>query len=457
MSSYDLPEVAGCFTAIEGSKTEYLVGFAKSFAIFDVKKGSVVKRLGAPIADNQPGRLNDGRCDRQGRFVVGGCVLPPEEGTHRVYTVDADGWTADPTIDVKLSNSICWSADGKTMFFADTLAGNWGKIWKVEYDVATGKLGAMAEFVDYAAVRRDVLGRKSEEPCPTSLFPPCPDGSTTDTAGGLWNAAFGSGCVLRFGPDGRATHLVRVPGATNVTCCCFGGPTMDTLYVTSATAFVPEGRQEVHGGALFAVKGLGFTGIPETPFFAGGTSNSSGGPPPCRFGIMSTAEITGKTLPGMEAVVAVASRDLAKAQAFIDKHAATPKAAMGGAKACSYDELVALDAVDAVYCPLPTGLRNAWIRKAIEAGKHVYAEKPMGGSVEELKALLQQCKAANLQFMDGCMWYHSARTKAIDALLQSGELGPLRTVNAAFTFHYPDEAWLDGGNGRTDKKREPMG
>ena len=49
MSSYDLPEVAGCFTAIEGSKTEYLVGFAKSFAIFDVKKGSVVKRLGAPI------------------------------------------------------------------------------------------------------------------------------------------------------------------------------------------------------------------------------------------------------------------------------------------------------------------------------------------------------------------------------------------------------------------------
>jgi xylose dehydrogenase (NAD/NADP) len=81
----------------------------------------------------------------------------------------------------------------------------------------------------------------------------------------------------------------------------------------------------------------------------------------------------------------------------------------------------------------------------------------MGGSVEELKTLLQQCKAANLQFMDGCMWYHSARTKAIDALLQSGELGPLRTVNAAFTFHYPDEAWLDGGNGRTDKKREPMG
>ena len=286
MSSYDLPEVAGCFTAIEGSKTEYLVGFVKSFAIFDVKKGSVVKRLGAQIADNQPGRLNDGRCDRQGRFVVGGCVLPPEEGTHKVYTVDAVGWTADPTIDVKLSNSICWSADGKTMFFADTLAGNWGKIWKVEYDVATGKLGTMTEFVDYEAVRRDVLGRS--EPCPTSLFPACPDGSTTDTAGGLWNAAFGGGCVLRFGPDGKVTHLVRVPGATNVTCCCFGGPEMRTLYVTSATAFVPEGQQEVHGGALFAVKNLGFAGIPEKPF--AGSSE-----PPCRFGIMSTAEITGKT------------------------------------------------------------------------------------------------------------------------------------------------------------------
>ncbi len=194
METYDLPEVAGCFTAIEGKKNEYLMGFAKGFAIFDVATGSITKRIGEPMSEDQPGRLNDGRCDRQGRFVVGGCVIG-EEGTHKVFTVDAGGWTVAPDIDVKLANSICWSADGKTMFLADTLAGDWGKIWKYSYDAATGKIGERSEFVDYGTIRPTIFDTK--EALPHSLFPPCPDGSTTDAAGGLWNAAFGSGCVLR--------------------------------------------------------------------------------------------------------------------------------------------------------------------------------------------------------------------------------------------------------------------
>ena len=141
---------------------------------------------------------------------------------------------------------------------------------------------------------------------------------------------------------------------------------------------------------------------------------------------------------------------------FIADNAAKTKGGFAG-KGMTYDELVVHPDVEAIYCPLPTGLRNDWIRKAVAAGKHIYSEKPMGGTVAELKALLDACAAKGLQFMDGTMWYHSKRTRAIEALLASGELGPLKSVNAAFTFHFPDQAWLDGGNGRTDKSREPMG
>lgn len=158
----------------------------------------------------------------------------------------------------------------------------------------------------------------------------------------------------------------------------------------------------------------------------------------------------------MQKVAAVASRDVAKAAAFVEANAALPKAG-GLGEATTYEGLVAHAAVDAIYCPLPTGLRNDWIGKAIAAGKHIYSEKPLGGTVAELKALLDQCAAAGLQFMDGTHWYHSSRTRHIEALLHSGELGAVRSVHAAFTFHFPDEAWLHGGNGRTDKSREPMG
>jgi hypothetical protein len=177
---------------------------------------------------------------------------------------------------------------------------------------------------------------------------------------------------------------------------------------------------------------------------------------PCRFGIISTASIAAKTLPGMTKVVAVASRDVAKAEEFIAKNAKLTKEGFAG-EGMTYDELVSHRDVEAVYCPLPTGLRNEWIRKAVAAGKHVYSEKPMGGTVAELKAIIDECEAKNVQFMDGTMWYHSKRTHEIEKILASGELGPLRTVSAAFTFHFPDQAWLDGGNGRTDKSREPMG
>mmetsp|Transcript_3441 Transcript_3441/g.6043 ORF Transcript_3441/g.6043 Transcript_3441/m.6043 type:complete len:361 (+) Transcript_3441:43-1125(+) len=171
-----------------------------------------------------------------------------------------------------------------------------------------------------------------------------------------------------------------------------------------------------------------------------------------RVGILSTAAIAGKVLPGLKhgmEVVGVASRDRAKAEEFCREH----DCGIG----MLYDELIEREDVDVLYIPLPTGLRNERISKAIASGKHIYSEKPMGGTVAELKALLKACEEKGLQWMDGTMWYHSTRTKEIERKLRGGELGSVLRVSATFTFMAPDEAWLHGGNGRTDKSREPMG
>jgi len=172
------------------------------------------------------------------------------------------------------------------------------------------------------------------------------------------------------------------------------------------------------------------------------------------FGIASTAEIIGKLLPALKGVptsnvVGVASRDKQRGQAFCDQHDC--------GEGMTYEELLNREDVEAVYVPLPTGVRHEFLKKAIAAGKHIYSEKPLSGSVEELQEVLTLCEKAGLQWMDGTMWYHSIRTKDIEKKLRSNELGPVKRVTASFSFSAPSEEWLNGGNGRTNKAQEPMG
>ncbi|KAL7550107.1 hypothetical protein ACHAWF_013346 [Thalassiosira exigua] len=127
----------------------------------------------------------------------------------------------------------------------------------------------------------------------------------------------------------------------------------------------------------------------------------------------------------------------------------------------THDEVLSSPDVDVVYVPLPSGVRNDFIIKALKAGKHVYSEKPHGGTVAELRATINLAAERNLQWMDGTMWYHSSRTKAMEErLFRSDDLGEVRRVSASFTWGgggLVDRAWVEGGNGRTDPTREPMG
>lgn len=181
----------------------------------------------------------------------------------------------------------------------------------------------------------------------------------------------------------------------------------------------------------------------------------------CRWGILSTAGIARKNWQairnsGNGVVVAVASRSVDKARSFIDECMSTvpfPEAptAVGG-----YDELLGREDVDAVYIPLPTGLRKEWVIKAAEAGKHVMCEKPCAINHADLTEMTAACARNNVQFMDGIMYMHSDRLDGIREVLNDGRsIGQIKRIAMGFSFCAPDDFLK--GNIRMHSELEPQG
>ncbi len=180
-----------------------------------------------------------------------------------------------------------------------------------------------------------------------------------------------------------------------------------------------------------------------------------------RWGILSTANIARKNWKairnsGNSIVTAVASRDAARSRKFIDECQAeapfptTPKA-YG-----TYDELLADREVDAVYIPLPTGLRKEWVIKAAIAGKHIICEKPCAASMAELTEMLDVCRQQRVQFMDGVMFMHSQRLNALrDTFNDAEQFGQMRRIHSSFSFLADDNFFAS--NIRANSVLEPYG
>jgi predicted dehydrogenase len=174
-----------------------------------------------------------------------------------------------------------------------------------------------------------------------------------------------------------------------------------------------------------------------------------------RWGILCTAEIAHKVVTAIHSssngeVVAVASRSLERAEAWAKEHKIPT--AYG-----SYDELIAADNVDILYIPLPSAYKKEWVIKAAQAGKHVLVEKPFSGPVSDVEEMITACEQNGVQFLDGSMWKHGNRAQAIREHISEGKIGTIKRIHSSFTFAAPNEEWIQGGNGRTDKTREPFG
>ena len=181
----------------------------------------------------------------------------------------------------------------------------------------------------------------------------------------------------------------------------------------------------------------------------------------CRWGILGTAAIAKKNWQAIKnsgngQLVAVASRSEERAAEYIADlqeqvpHDPVPRA-IGG-----YDEMIAADDIDALYIPLPTGVRKEFVLKAAAAGKHVLCEKPCGTNAGEVEEMVEACRAAGVQFMDGVMFMHSDRLPALrEALEKDLAVGEIKRLATQFSF-MADQDFL-AENIRVDSGLEPLG
>jgi D-xylose 1-dehydrogenase (NADP+, D-xylono-1,5-lactone-forming) len=165
-----------------------------------------------------------------------------------------------------------------------------------------------------------------------------------------------------------------------------------------------------------------------------------------RWGVLSTANITDKLLNSGsdQEFVAVASRDLARAQAWASERG-VPRA-YG-----SYGELLADPEIDAVYNPLPNAMHVEWSILALESGKHVLCEKPLSRHPGEVDRAFDAAEAQGRVLEEGFMWRHHPQAKRLREMIEGGEIGDLRIIRAGFAFVLDDledirlSAELEGG------------
>ncbi|HJW11484.1 MAG TPA: SMP-30/gluconolactonase/LRE family protein, partial [Albitalea sp.] len=190
-----------------------LVTLRRGFAFFDPDTG-VLQRLHEPEPERAANRFNDGKCDAQGRFWAGSMDAACRAPTGALYRYDTDGRCTRIDDGFAVSNGPTWSADGRTLYFNDTVQ---ARTLAYDADPADGTLRNRRVW------RQFVRGEGY------------PDGMTTDAAGRLWIAHWGGACVTCHDPD-SAAELARVELPTrHITDCAFGGPDLQTLFISSAT------------------------------------------------------------------------------------------------------------------------------------------------------------------------------------------------------------------------------
>ncbi len=168
-----------------------------------------------------------------------------------------------------------------------------------------------------------------------------------------------------------------------------------------------------------------------------------------RLGLLSTANINKAILEGAKEadavdVVAVGSRDGAKAQAYASEHGL--ERAHG-----SYESLLEDPELDAIYISLPNGMHHEWTMKAIAAGKHVLVEKPYSRRPDEAEEAWDAAAGAGLVLMEAFMYRHHPQAALARSLVEQGSIGRLRHIRTSFSFPLHDRenvrmvAALDGG------------
>lgn len=186
-------------------------------------------------------RFNDAKVDPRGSLWVGTMRNNVGPGGEDIdisftdgvlYRLDPDGAVSEWMDGIGISNTLAWSPDRSAFYFGDTIA---NAIYRFAYDEATGAISDRCPFF-------------------TGFKHGLPDGSAMDAEGYLWNTRSFAGCLVRIRPDGIVDRIVPLP-VSKPTTCAFGGPGLETLFITSARS------GERLSGSLFSLR----TDIPGEP------------------------------------------------------------------------------------------------------------------------------------------------------------------------------------------------
>jgi len=221
----------------------FLAGTEKGFAVVDPEAGQY-ELIAEPEGDRPNNRFNDGKVDRAGRFWAGTMDDTEVEASGALYRVDQQlNWTR---VDdgYKVTNGPAFSPDGRIMYHADSAR-------QIIYAFDLDEQGEISNKRTFAQ-----FGKGDGYP----------DGMTVDAEGCLWSAFWDGWCIRRFAPSGECMQVIEMP-VQKPTSCAFGGPALDSLYVTSASIGIGEKElaMQPYAGGLFLVS-PGVGGVAELPF-----------------------------------------------------------------------------------------------------------------------------------------------------------------------------------------------
>jgi sugar lactone lactonase YvrE len=215
------------------------------FALIDLKNQTLA-RIAQPFDSSLNVHLNDGRCDRSGRFFWAGTLHQPRTLKNgALFRLSADGECCQVADGVIASNGVAFSPDNRILYYADSRG---PLIWAFDHDPLTGNLCNRRVFVTL--------------PVGKGL----PDGAAVDSEGYYWSALFMGRRILRFRPDGTVDREIEMP-FDNPTMVAFGGSDYRTLFITSGKGnLTPEqlSGQPLAGG-IFKMR-VDTPGLPEPRF-----------------------------------------------------------------------------------------------------------------------------------------------------------------------------------------------
>jgi len=221
-------------TVVPRSDGGLLVAAHHGFAYID-EKTKQVRLIHDPESHLPENRFNDGKCDPAGRFWAGTMAFEPKAKVGSLYCMDVDQSVRKVLSDVTISNGLAWSLDHKQMYYIDSPT---YMVKAYDYNIDSGQIKNDRILL---TIPRDIG---------------MPDGMAIDAQGRLWIAHYGGSKICCWDPTtGQIVQTIETP-VSLVTACAFGGPELETLYITSGSLALSEDqlKQEPHAGALLSAK-----------------------------------------------------------------------------------------------------------------------------------------------------------------------------------------------------------